>query len=72
MAVIFEVKNLGRNKWAGEVTAQSDAVEHTEAALERVALKHLMSREIDFDGDDHEGKIIVGGFRVVGEYRRKK
>lgn len=70
--VVFEIKNLGRSKWSGEVTAQADTVEHIEAALMRAAEAHLMSRDIDFAGDDHEGKITVGGFRVVGEYKRKE
>lgn len=69
--VVFLITNLGRSKWCGEVAAQSEAVEHVEAALMRVAEKHLMSRDIDFNGDIDSGKITVGGFRVVGEYKRK-
>lgn len=69
--VTFEIKNLGRSKWCGEVSVQIDNAEHIEAALLRVASKHLMSRDIDFDGDIDSGKITVGGFRAVGEYRRK-
>lgn len=71
MSEIYEIKNLGRSKWCGEVIAQTDHPEHVEAALMVAAQKHLASREIDFDGDVDFGKFIVGGFRVVGEYRRK-
>lgn len=71
MSVLFEVKNLGRTKWCGEVSVQIDNAEHIEAALLKVAERHLMSRDIDFDGDIDTGKFIVGGFRIVGEYRRK-
>lgn len=71
MAVLYEIKNLGRGKWCGTVKAQSEAVEHVEAALMRVAREHLMSHDIDFEGDIDAGKIIVGGLRPVGEYKRK-
>ena len=71
MSVIYEVKNLGRGKWCGEIKAQTDAPEHVEAALMKIARKHLMSQDIDFDGDVDSGHIVVGGFRNVGEYRRK-
>lgn len=70
--IVFEIKNLGRGKWCGTVKAQTDRPEHIEAALMRVAHQHLMSSDIDFDGDDVQGKFIVGGFRVVGEYKRKE
>lgn len=71
MTITFEIKNLGRLKWNGEVSVAIDNAEHIEAALLREAEKHLMSRDIDFDGDIDSGKFLVGGFRVVGEYKRK-
>lgn len=69
--IVYEIKNLGRRKWCGEVKAQTDAVEHVEAALMKVAHKNLMSRDIDFMGDVDRGQFIVGMGRVVGEYWRK-
>jgi len=71
LKVIYEIKNLGRGKWSGEVVASSDHQEHVEAALMKIAEKHLMSRDIDFHGDTESGVFVVGGFRNVGEYRRK-
>lgn len=71
MKVAYQIRNLGRLKWSGEVVAQSEAMEHIEAALVRVAQKHLMSRDITVEGTDELGKFLVGGFRVVGEYERK-
>lgn len=72
MKVVYEITNLGRGKWCGAVTAQTGAVEHVEGALMKVARKHLMSQDIDFDGDTESGKFIVGGFREVGTYRRRE
>lgn len=71
MSVVYEIKNLGRGKWSGEVKAQSDHKEHVENALMKIARKHLMSRDIDFKGDVDAGYFVVGGFRFVGEYRKK-
>ena len=72
MSVTYEVWDLGRGKWKGEVIAQSEEPEHVEAALMKVANRPLMSRDIDFDGDVFSGVFIVGGFRHVGMYRRKQ
>ena len=69
--ITYEVWDLGRSKWRGEVDSQSDNPEHVEAALMKVARKYLLSRDIDFDGDIFSGTFIVGGFRSVGMYRRK-
>lgn len=69
--ITYEIWDLGRGKWRGEVQAQSEAPEHVEAALMKAAQKHLMSRGIDFDGDVHSGVFTVGGFRDVGQYRKK-
>lgn len=71
MRIVYEVKNLGRSKWHGEVVAQSMEPEHVEAALMNVAKKYLMSRDIDFAGDIDSGTFIVGGLRSVGTYKRK-
>lgn len=68
--IIYEIKNLGRSEWCGEVTARSAHPEHVEAALVGIARKHLMSRNIDFNGDTECGNFTAG-FRVVGEYKRK-
>lgn len=70
MSVTYEIKDLGRGKWCGEVRAQTDRPEHVEAALLRAAEKHLRSASIDFNGDTESGKFIVGMGAVVGEYRR--
>lgn len=70
-AVVYEIKNLGRSKWCGEVRAQSDHPEHVEAALMKAAERHLRSRNIDFNGDIDSGTIHAG-FHTVGEYKRKK
>lgn len=55
MSVTYEVWNLGRSKWKGEIVSQSQEPEHVEGALMRIANKHLMSRDIDFDGDVFSG-----------------
>lgn len=66
----YKIINLGRGKWCGEIKAQTDHPEHVEAALMRIARKHLLSDGIDFDGDVDSGFFIVGGFRKVGKYKR--
>lgn len=69
MSVIVEFTNVGRGKksWTQEL----DDVDHD--SLLSSVLKHgaLMSRDIEFaeDPDSNLGKVIVGGFRVVGSFR---
>lgn len=70
MTATFKIIDLGRDKWTGIVKAQSDEPEHVEHALLLEVKKHVMSRDIDFQGDTDAGFIVVGGFRVVGKYRR--
>lgn len=69
--ITYEIWDLGRDKWRGEVQARSESVDDVEDALMREARRHLASRGIDFDGDVHSGVFIVGGFREVGRYRKK-
>lgn len=71
MSVTYEIWDLGRDKWKGEVVAQSEEPEHVAMALMKIARNHLMSRDIDFDGDNFSGTFIVGGFHEVGRYRKK-
>lgn len=68
----FRMIDVGRDKWNGEVVAQSEQPEHVEHALLREARKHLRSKDIDFEGDTESGFITVGGFRAVGRYERTK
>ena len=67
----MKVHKRRRSKWKGEVKSQSTEPEHVESALMKVVNKYLMSRDIDFNGDNFSGTFIVGGFREVGRYRRK-
>lgn len=68
--VTYKLMNVGRRKWCGEVRAQTDEPGHVEMALLRAAGPHLMSQDIDFNGDNEKGDITVGGCRVVGTYER--
>lgn len=62
----FEFTNLGRQKVSK--TAELNGVKSFWKALEG----HFMSKDIEYwyDPVANEGKIIVGGFREVGQFRR--
>lgn len=65
----YRLIDVGRGKFSGIVTAQSDEQEHIEHAILGEAGKHLMSHDLDLDGDT-EGGTILAGFRTVGKYER--
>jgi hypothetical protein len=66
----YLLENVGRSKWSGTVQARGETQEQIEAAIYHEARRHLMSSDIDLNGDDQSGTIIVGGFRVVGTYKK--
>ncbi len=68
--IFYELKNVGRNKWCGDVSVRVDVREHIEAAIILEAQKHLMSRDIDIAGNRERGTIFAG-LRPVGTYERK-
>ena len=58
------IRNLGRNKYNGKIDIEATDESDFNMQLEREFRKHLMSDDISFEN----GKIIVSGFRVVGEF----
>ena len=66
MTVTFLECGRGKKTWSGEIADAS------EANLRRVAKRHLMSNDIEFEFDADslaEGEVVVGGFRAVGRFR---
>lgn len=75
MKTKYQLTDVGRAKFSGVVEAASPHPEHVEAAVLREAKKHLRSNDIElFFKEDKlgiiSGEIVVGGFRMVGKYRR--
>ncbi|MDI6773522.1 MAG: hypothetical protein QME77_13200 [bacterium] len=66
----YLLENVGRSKWTGTVEVRGETQEQIEAAIYHEARKHLMSQDVDFEGTDLEGEIIVGRMRSVGTYKR--
>ena len=62
----YEFLNLGRNK-VNKVVELSG-----EKSLWEAIKPHFMSNDIEYeyDPDTGSGKIFVGGFREVGQFRR--
>lgn len=62
----IEFSNLGRAKVSKTVEIYGDA------DMWDAVKPHLMSNDIDwtFDTEKNEGKIYVGGFREVGQFKR--
>ena len=74
----YRLIDVGRDRWTGEVEAQSGAGEHVEVAVMSEAKKHLGSRDVEMivEYDKNQlvkrGVILVGGCRTVGKFKRIK
>lgn len=70
MSYKITITNLGRNKATVE---QISETEPDHSILYGMVRRHLLSSEIDFmphnDGYPMTGKVVVGGFRPVGDVR---
>lgn len=71
----YRLVDVGRGKFSGFVEAASAQPEHVEAAVLREAKKHLRSNDIELSFIEDKlgivsGEIVVGGFRMVGKYKR--
>ena len=66
MSYTVTFRNVGR----GQATFSDVVKKIDERSLLRVVRKHLASRGIEFSVNEEArtGHVIVGGFRVVGEF----
>ncbi len=66
----IQLKDVGRGKWTGEIDIpDTDDVYAIAGSAYRVAIKHLLSREVEaeYDSATNQGTIYAGG-RNVGAF----